>query len=177
MHDLKTFAGAQEIDAPFQKIIICRNVPPSHFRGRDFHRLDVRKQDFRGRDFGRRDFRKSERKMKKRRKMKFGTDLQQNLRKKSDTFGLWAGIKLDALNANHLWIPSGFAHGFLSLERNTVFQYKVTNPYSKKHERSLIWNDSKIKVKWPEINGQFIISKKDLEAPSFEPLEYSNALF
>ena len=104
-------------------------------------------------------------------------DVIIDLRKKSDTFGLWAGIKLDALNANQLWIPSGFAHGFLSLERNTVFQYKVTNPYSKKHERSLIWNDSKIKVKWPEINGQFIISKKDLEAPSFETLEYSNALF
>ena len=104
-------------------------------------------------------------------------DVIIDLRKKSDTFGLWAGIKLDALNANQLWIPSGFAHGFLSLERNTVFQYKVTNPYSKQHERSLIWNDSKIKVKWPEINGRFIISKKDLEAPSFETLEYSNSFF
>ena len=104
-------------------------------------------------------------------------DVIIDLRNSSDTYSYWAGIKLDSQENYQLWIPSGFAHGFLSLEFNTVFQYKVTNFYSKEHERSLNWKDTKINVKWPEINQKFIISKKDSEAPSFESLESIDAFF
>ena len=76
-----------------------------------------------------------------------------------------------------LWIPEGFAHGFLALENNTIFQYKVTNTYSKEHERSLNWKDPKININWPELDQQFIISRKDSQAPSFEKLNTINSFF
>lgn len=104
-------------------------------------------------------------------------DVIIDLRKSSDSFSCWAGIKLDSFKNYQLWIPSGFAHGFLALENNTIFQYKVTNTYSKEHERSLNWKDPKINVKWPELDQQFIISKKDSKAPSFEKLNTINSFF
>lgn len=104
-------------------------------------------------------------------------DVIIDLRKNSKTFSLWAGIELKACSFTQLWIPPGFAHGFLSLEMNTVFQYKVTNYYSKNNERSLIWNDSKIEVNWPEIDVDLLISEKDSKALSFEKLKSIDAFF
>ena len=97
-------------------------------------------------------------------------DVIIDLRKNSDTFSFWAGIELKASNFLQLWIPPGFAHGFLSLEMNTIFQYKVTNYYSKNNERSLLWNDSIININWPEIGSEFLISEKDSKAFSFNEL-------
>ena len=84
--------------------------------------------------------------------------------------------KLNANNNSQLWIPSGFAHGFLSLEQDSIFEYKVTNYWSKKHEKSLCWNDRKIKINWPEI-GIYNISSKDNEGLSLEKLKSYNYLF
>ena len=103
-------------------------------------------------------------------------DVIVDLRLNSDTFSLWSGIKLNANNNSQLWIPSGFAHGFLSLERDTIFEYKVTNYWSKNHEKSLCWNDMTIKINWPEI-GIYNISYKDNEGLSLEELKSYNYLF
>ena len=103
-------------------------------------------------------------------------DVIVDLRLNSDTFSLWSGIKLNANNNSQLWIPSGFAHGFLSLEQDTIFEYKVTNYWSKNHEKSLYWNDMTIKINWPEI-GTYNISYKDNEGLSLEELKSYNYLF
>jgi len=103
-------------------------------------------------------------------------DVIVDLRLNSDTFSLWSGIKLNANNNSQLWIPSGFAHGFLSLEQDTIFEYKVTNYWSKNHEKSLCWNDMTIKINWPEI-GIYNISYKDNEGLSLEELKSYNYLF
>ena len=103
-------------------------------------------------------------------------DVIVDLRLNSDTFSLWSGIKLNANNNSQLWIPSGFAHGFLSLEQDTIFDYKVTNYWSKNHEKSLYWNDMTIKINWPEI-GTYNISYKDNEGLSLEELKSYNYLF
>ena len=104
-------------------------------------------------------------------------DVIIDLRKHSKTFGLWGAIKLESKKYNQLWIPPGFAHGFLSLEMDTIFEYKVTNYYSKSHERALIWNDPNINIKWPEINTKIKVSKKDSQAYSFKELCQFNDFF
>ena len=104
-------------------------------------------------------------------------DVIVDLRLRSKTFSLWGGILLDSANNNQLWIPPGFAHGFLTLESDTIFEYKVTNYWSKENERSLLWDDSTISVNWPEINGKIIISPKDAKANAFEILKTNNDFF
>ena len=103
-------------------------------------------------------------------------DVIVDLRLNSDTFSLWSGIKLNANNNSQLWIPSGFAHGFLSLEQDTIFEYKVTNYWSKNHEKTLCWDDRTININWPEI-GIYNISYKDNEGLSLEKLKSYNYLF
>ena len=104
-------------------------------------------------------------------------DVIVDLRLRSETFSLWGGILLDSAKNNQLWIPPGFAHGFLTLESDTIFEYKVTNYWSKENERSLLWDDSTISVNWPEINGKIIISPKDAKANAFEILKTNNDFF
>ena len=103
-------------------------------------------------------------------------DVIVDLREESNTFTFWAGIELNDINKKQLWIPPGFAHGFISLEDNSIFAYKVTNYWSKKDERSLLWNDPKIKIKWPNLIDK-IISKKDLGGFSLDDLELNDDLF
>jgi len=98
-------------------------------------------------------------------------DVAVDLRKSSPTFGKWVGEMLSADNKKQLWIPEGFAHGFLTLSDSAEFLYKTTNYYSQEHERVIIWNDKKIKIKWP--NSNIIPSHKDslgknLDDVSFE---------
>lgn len=86
-------------------------------------------------------------------------DVAVDIRRHSKTYGNYAIVELNETNGSQFWIPPGFAHGFLSLEEDTVFSYKCTNYYSPGHEQTLLWNDPNISIKWPIKNP--IISKKD----------------
>jgi dTDP-4-dehydrorhamnose 3,5-epimerase len=88
-------------------------------------------------------------------------DVAVDLRRSSSSFGKWVGIELTADNKRQLWIPPGFAHGFLVKSDSAEFLYKTTDYWCPEHERSLLWCDSSIGIQWP-IDGELIISKKDL---------------
>ena len=93
-------------------------------------------------------------------------DVAVDLRQDSSTFGQWFGIEISAQNHKQLWIPAGFAHGFLTLQDNTLFTYKTTNFYAKEHEYSILWNDPDLNIKWPIVpNTEIIQSVKDQHAP------------
>jgi len=92
-------------------------------------------------------------------------DVAVDLRRSSQTFGKWTGIVLSAIEWNQLFIPKGFAHGFLTLEPNCEVQYKVTAPYSVQHERAVRFDDPAIGVEWPKIAEAFQLSPKDEAAP------------
>ena len=76
-------------------------------------------------------------------------DVAVDLRKNSSTFGEWVGEYLSAENKRQLWIPEGFAHGFICLSKNCTVNYKCSNYRNPKYEKTLAWNDPKIKIKWP----------------------------
>jgi len=96
-------------------------------------------------------------------------DVVVDLRKKSKTFGKHFKLELSNEKANMLWIPTGFAHGFVALENNTVFQYKCDALYHPKSEDCLIWNDPSLGIDWEVIDP--IISPKDKEGRLFEDLK------
>ncbi len=89
-------------------------------------------------------------------------DVAVDLRKSSPTFGRWVGTHLSAQNQRQLWIPEGFAHGFVVLSESAEFLYKTTDYYAPAHERSLLWNDPQIGIDWPfEEPPQ--LSQKDID--------------
>jgi dTDP-4-dehydrorhamnose 3,5-epimerase len=87
-------------------------------------------------------------------------DVAVDIRKGSPTFGQWVGAILSAENKNQLWVPEGFAHGFITLSESAEFLYKTTNFYSPEHERSIAWNDPAIGIEWPR-SDQILLSAKD----------------
>jgi len=93
-------------------------------------------------------------------------DVAVDIRRNSNTFGKWISVILNEKNHNQLWIPEGFAHGFLVLSDIAIFEYKCTNYYDPKDQNSIIWNDPTLKIKWP-INSP-ILSSKDKEAPTLK---------
>lgn len=95
-------------------------------------------------------------------------DVAVDIRKDSPTFGKWESIELSAENKLLIWIPEGFAHGFLALEDDTIFQYKCTNYYNKSAEGSLRWNDPDLNIDWHLENP--ILSEKDSRAPLLRDL-------
>lgn len=97
-------------------------------------------------------------------------DVAVDLRKNSSTFGKWVGEFLTADNKKQLWIPKGFAHGFLVLSESAEFLYKTTDYYSPKFERGILWNDPTIGINWPE-DIQPLLSKKDKMASTFKDAE------
>ena len=94
-------------------------------------------------------------------------DVAVDLRKESPTFGQWESIELSEENKVMYWIPPGFAHGFITLEDNTIFSYKCTNVYHKNAEGSILWNDPDLNINWGSIN-QPLLSEKDKTGPLFK---------
>jgi dTDP-4-dehydrorhamnose 3,5-epimerase len=101
-------------------------------------------------------------------------DVAVDLRRSSEHFGKWVGVELTAVNKRMLWVPEGFAHGFLTLADDTDFLYKCTAPYSPQTEHTLAWDDPTVGVGWPVDNLTPIISDKDkaglalADVPAFE---------
>ncbi|MFT4729148.1 MAG: dTDP-4-dehydrorhamnose 3,5-epimerase [Granulosicoccus sp.] len=89
-------------------------------------------------------------------------DVAVDMRKSSTQFGKWMGVLLSESNKRQLWVPPGFAHGFYVLSESADFQYKCTDYYAPEHERSLMWNDETVGVKWPIIEGsEPLLAAKD----------------
>ncbi len=97
-------------------------------------------------------------------------DVAVDVRRSSPTFGQWTGARLSAENRLQLWIPPGFAHGFLVLSEAADFLYKATDYYAPEHERTIIWNDPQLGIDWPE-NILPELSDKDAAAPLFMDAE------
>jgi dTDP-4-dehydrorhamnose 3,5-epimerase len=87
-------------------------------------------------------------------------DVVVDLRRGSPTFGRWNGIELSAQNRLQLWIPPGFAHGFLAMSESAECVYKTTDYWSPAHEHTLLWNDPALGIAWP-LAGEAIVSAKD----------------
>jgi len=106
-------------------------------------------------------------------------DVIVDLRKNSSTFAKWAGVKLNSINKKQLWIPPGFAHGFLTLSSEAIVEYKVTNLWNKDLDRTLLWNDSTISIEWPLTNKRISpkLSKKDLQAPKLKTIINTGDIF
>jgi dTDP-4-dehydrorhamnose 3,5-epimerase len=93
-------------------------------------------------------------------------DVAVDIRKSSPTYGEWVAVELTQDNKWMYWIPPGFAHGFVSLQDNTVFFYKCTNIYNKESEGSILWNDPTLNIDWNIENP--ILTEKDKSAPLFK---------
>jgi len=97
-------------------------------------------------------------------------DVAVDIRKGSSTYGQYYSLVLSGENHKQLWIPPGFLHGFLTLEDNTIFTYKVTNYYDKASETGVIWNDPDLDINWNSdlSPGELLLSEKDLVLPAFK---------
>jgi len=93
-------------------------------------------------------------------------DVAVDLRKSSASFGRWVGFELTANNKRMLWIPGGFAHGFVVLSGAAEFLYKTTDYWAPQYERTIAWNDPDLAIQWP-IKGQPILSEKDAQGKPF----------
>ena len=87
-------------------------------------------------------------------------DVAVDVRKSSSTFGKWTGDVLSAATRKMMWIPAGFAHGFLVTSDYAEVQYKTTDYYAPEHERCILWNDRDLAISWP-LNGEPVLSPKD----------------
>lgn len=97
-------------------------------------------------------------------------DVAVDIRKSSPTFGQWVGCLLSAENKRQLWIPSGFAHGFLVISEAAEVLYKTTNYYAPQHERCLLWNDPDLAIDWP-LTDSPVLSVKDQAGQPFNIAE------
>jgi len=97
-------------------------------------------------------------------------DVAVDVRRSSETFGKWVGVRLSEENCLQFWMPPGFAHGFMVLSESADFLYKATDYYAPEHERSIVWNDPDLNIEWPEIVSPEL-SEKDRLAPCFRDAE------
>ena len=88
-------------------------------------------------------------------------DVAVDLRRRSPTFRQWVGVELSADNCRQIWVPAGFAHGFLVLGESADVLYKTTDYYAPAHERCLRWNDPELAIEWPRFEGGPVMSAKD----------------
>ena len=95
-------------------------------------------------------------------------DVAVDLRKSSLTFGKWVGVELSAENKKQLWIPAGFAHGFLVLSEVAEFLYKTTDYWHAASEKCIVWNDSTLNIQWPNIGILPVLNHKDTAGLKFE---------
>jgi dTDP-4-dehydrorhamnose 3,5-epimerase len=91
-------------------------------------------------------------------------DVAVDIRKSSPTFGQWFGIELSAENKRQVWIPPGFAHGFVVTSDSAEFLYKTTDYWAPEHERAILWNDPAIGIGWPALEAAPLLSGKDQAA-------------
>ncbi len=98
-------------------------------------------------------------------------DVAVDLRKSSPTFRQWVGINLSAENKRQLWVPHGFAHGFIVLSDTAEFLYKTTGYYAPEHERCICWNDEELAIDW-QYDGTPVVSEKDDKGVAFKEADY-----
>ena len=97
-------------------------------------------------------------------------DVAVDMRRSSPTYGRWIGVVLSAANKKQLWIPPGFAHGFVTLSDSAEFLYKTTDYWAPEHERTLLWNDPTVGVEWP-IDSEPLLAAKDKAGRPFADAE------
>ena len=99
-------------------------------------------------------------------------DVAVDLRKNSPTYGMWEGVVLSAENKRQFYVPEGFAHGFLVLSDEAVFNYKCTNLYAPEYDGGLLWNDPEVGIEWP-LDGidEIILSEKDKNQKTLKELD------
>jgi dTDP-4-dehydrorhamnose 3,5-epimerase len=94
-------------------------------------------------------------------------DVAVDIRRSSPTFGQWFGARLSAENKRQMWVPEGFAHGFLVLSDSAEFLYKTTDTWAAEHERCIAWNDPALAIDWPLDGAEPLLSDKDRQGASF----------
>jgi dTDP-4-dehydrorhamnose 3,5-epimerase len=107
-------------------------------------------------------------------------DVVVDLRASSASYGQWAGVELSAENHQQLWVPEGFAHGFLTLSTVAEVQYKTRGYWSREQERAIRWDDPALAIRWPlELLGSAAVSlsEKDAQAPSLTEAQAAGAVF
>ena len=107
-------------------------------------------------------------------------DVIVDLRQKSKTFKSWTSLILNCQDKNQIWIPKGFAHGFLTLSEEAILEYKVTNFWEKDLERTILWNDSSISIEWPRLNNKLLepnLSFKDMNGLSLQSVIKKGEVF
>ena len=98
-------------------------------------------------------------------------DVAVDIRQDSPTFGQWVGTELSEDNQHQLWVPPGFAHGFVVLSESADFLYKTTDYYAPQHERCIAWDDPAIGIDWPDTEGMPALSEKDRHGLALEVVE------
>ena len=94
-------------------------------------------------------------------------DVVVDLRRRSPTFGKWTGVKLSAATHRMVWVPAGFAHGFLVTSEHALVQYKATDYYAPEHERTILWSDRDLAIKWP-LEHDPVLNEKDARGGPFK---------
>ena len=107
-------------------------------------------------------------------------DVIVDLRQKSKTFKSWTSLILNCQDKNQIWIPKGFAHGFLTLSEEAILEYKVTDFWEKDLERTILWNDPSISIEWPRLNNNLLepnLSFKDMNGLSLQSVIKKGEVF
>ena len=107
-------------------------------------------------------------------------DVIVDLRQKSKTFKSWTSLMLNCQDKNQIWIPKGFAHGFLTLSEEAILEYKVTDFWGEDLERTILWNDPSISIEWPRLNNKLLepnLSFKDMNGLSLQSVIEKGEVF